>query len=104
MIGNIEYYIGIAAICLLSLAADYYVSRRLLRPRWGKGATAAYMYAHVALLVILSTLGTVAAHGRLQAHIPLLMWVMYAYFLMYLPKFCYTIISWIDYLKSLPER
>lgn len=100
MIGNIEYYIGIAAICLLSLAADYYVSRRLLRSRWGKGAMAAYMYAHVALLVILSALGTVAAHGRLQAHIPLLMWVMYAYFLMYLPKFCYTIISWIDYLKK----
>ena len=99
MMGSIEYCISIAVTGLLSLAADYYTARRLVRPRWGKGAMAAFMYAHIAILAILCTLGTLAAHGGLQAHIPILMWVMYAYFLMYLPKFCYAAISWIDFLR-----
>ena len=99
MMGSIEYCISIAVTGLLSLAADYYTARRLVRPRWGKSAMAAFMYAHIAILAILCTLGTLAAHGGLQAHIPILMWVMYAYFLMYLPKFCYAAISWIDFLR-----
>lgn len=99
MMDSIEYCISIAVTGLLSLAADYYTARRLVRPRWGKGAMAAFMYAHIAILAILCTLGTLAAHGGLQAHIPILMWVMYAYFLMYLPKFCYAAISWIDFLR-----
>lgn len=98
MIGSIAYYISIAIIGILSFASDYYVGRRLVRPRWGKGAMATYMYFHIALLAILVIIGSIAAHGGLQAHIPILMWVMYAYFLMYLPKFCYATISWIDYL------
>lgn len=99
MTGSIGYYISITIIGILSLAADYYVGRRLVRSRWGKGAMATYMYVHIALLVALCIIGSIAAHGGLQAHIPILMWVMYAYFLMYLPKFCYAAISWIDYLR-----
>lgn len=98
MIDSIAYYISIAIIGILSFASDYYVGRRLVRPRWGKGAMATYMYFHIALLAILVIIGSIAAHGGLQAHIPILMWVMYAYFLLYLPKFCYAAISWIDYL------
>lgn len=98
MIGSIAYYISIAIIGILSFASDYYVGRRLVRPRWGKGAMATYMYFHITLLAILVIIGSIAAHGGLQAHIPILMWVMYAYFLMYLPKFCYAAISWVDYL------
>lgn len=99
MTGSMEYYIEIAVLLILSLAGDYYVGRRIVLPRRGKGAFARYMYIHVALLATLSVIGTIAARGALQAHIPILMWVMYAYFLMYLPKLVYALVSWPDYLR-----
>lgn len=90
---------GIAFLLLAGLCCNFYIAHRLIRPRHGKRGTMMYMIAHAILLVTLTTIACVAAFGGLEDSIPTLVWVMYGFMLLYIPKLCFAFISWLDYLK-----
>lgn len=90
---------GIAIMLLLGLGCNFYVTHRLISPRYGQRGTRIYMLLHAIILLALTTIGAIATFGGLQESIPILVWVMYAFMLLYLPKVCYSMVSWIDYLK-----
>lgn len=93
------HLVGIISLLLTGLCCNFYVTHRIITPRYGKRGTMIYMLLHTALLITLTSIGCVAALGGLGDSIPTLVWVMYGFMLIYIPKICYTIISWIDYLR-----
>ncbi len=85
---------------LLALLADIYLFRRHLRhaPRWLKvfwwGLTAVVLVA-----VFLAVLFQVKFRGIIGINV--VMWAFYAFFLVYMPKWFYAILSLFDYLPRL---
>ena len=90
---------GIAILLLIGLCCNLYVTHRLITPRYGRRGKIIYLSVHAALLVTLTTIACIAALGGLEDSIPTLVWVMYGFMLLYIPKLCYTLLSWPDYLK-----
>ena len=93
------HLIGIAIIGAIGVLCNWYVSRRIIKPIYGKAGLRGYRIFHLALLLILGTLACIANFGGLNNSIALLVWVMYGFMLFYIPKLCYVIISSIDYLR-----
>ena len=90
---------GITLLLLIAILCNIYVVHRIVKPRYGKRGATIYMLAHTVAIVILATIGCIASLGGMEDSIPTLVWVMYGFMLLYIPKLCYTIISSLDYLK-----
>lgn len=90
---------GIVVLLLIALLCNIYVTRRIIKPRFGKRGATIYMLVHGAAIATLSVIGCIASLGGLEDSIPTLVWVMYGFMLLYVPKLCYTLISLLDYLK-----
>lgn len=93
------HLVGIITILLSALFCNFYVTHRLITPRHGRRGTLLYMLIHSIILISLSIIGSIAALGGLENSIPILVWVMYGFMILYIPKICYTLVSWLDYLK-----
>lgn len=91
---------GICIILLIGVSCDFYIAHRLVAPRYNKRGTAIYMLLHTIVLITLTITGCIATFGGLEECIPMLVWVMYGFMLMYIPKLTYSIVSCIDYLKK----
>lgn len=96
----LEHFILIALLGIISILSDFYAASRIVKPRYGKRGVRLYMCLHVLLLTVLAGVAVCAVHGSIRAHLSALMWVVYAYFLAYLPKLFYALISWVDYLRK----
>ena len=90
---------GIALLLLIAILCNIYVVHRIIKPRLGKRGATIYILAHSVAIATLSIIGCVASLGGLEDSIPTLVWVMYGFMLLYIPKLCYTLVSCIDYLK-----
>ena len=90
---------GIAILLLCALSCNFYVIHRLIKPHWGKRGAMIYLILHSIAIATLTAIGCIASLGELEDSIPTLVWVMYGFMLLYVPKLCYTLVSWIDYLK-----
>ncbi|MBO7292086.1 MAG: hypothetical protein J6U55_05850, partial [Bacteroidaceae bacterium] len=90
---------GIAILLLCALSCNFYVIHRLIKPHWGKRGAMIYLILHSIAIATLTAIGCIASLGGLEDSIPTLVWVMYGFMLLYVPKLCYTLVSWIDYLK-----
>lgn len=93
------HLISIAVIGIIGFVCNLYVSHRLIKPRYGNRGVKMYMTIHVVLLLILATIACIANFGGFRSSIATLVWVMYGFMLMYLPKLCYTVVSLLDYLR-----
>ena len=90
---------GIVVLLLIALLCNIYVTRRIIKPRFGKRGATIYMLVHGVAVATLSVIGCIASLGGLEDSIPTLVWVMYGFMLLYVPKLCYTLVSLLDYLK-----
>ncbi len=90
---------GIVTLLFCAILCNIYVVHRLINPRFGKRGTIIYMTIHTLSIVTLTAIGCIATFGGLEDSIPTLVWVMYGFMLLYIPKLCYTLISIIDYIK-----
>ena len=90
---------GIVVLLLIALLCNIYVTRRIIKPRFGKRGATIYMLVHGVAIATLSVIGCIASLGGLEDSIPTLVWVMYGFMLLYVPKLCYTLASLLDYLK-----
>ncbi len=90
---------GIAILLLCALSCNLYIIHRLIKPLYGKRGATIYLAIHTIAILALSTIGCIASLGGLEDSIPTLVWVMYGFMLLYIPKLCYCLVSWIDYLK-----
>lgn len=90
---------GIAILLLCALSCNFYIIHRLIKPRFGKRGARIYLTLHTIVILALTTIGCIASLGGLEDSIPTLVWVMYGFMLLYVPKLCYCLVSWLDYLK-----
>lgn len=93
------HLIGIASIGIVGAVCNLYVAHRLIEPQFGKRGVRRYLTIHFIALLILGALACIANFGGLNSAIATLVWVMYGFMLLYMPKVCYTIVSSIDYLR-----
>lgn len=93
------HLIGITSIGIIGVLCNWYVARRLIQPRYGKRGVKGYLTIHLITLLILGVLACIANFGGLNSSIATLVWVMYGFMLLYMPKLCYTVVSCIDYLR-----
>lgn len=88
---------------LLALSADFYIFRRNFRHKskwikilwWGLSLV-------TLLLVCIGVTGLFAFPGKLDINIS--MWIFYIFFLVYMPKWFYSIFSLFDYVPRLWKR
>ena len=88
---------------LLALSADFYIFRRYFRHKskwikilwWGLSLV-------TLLLVCIGVTGLFAFPGKLDINIS--MWIFYIFFLVYMPKWFYSIFSLFDYVPRLWKR
>ena len=90
---------GILVILLIAICCDLYVAYRIISPRYGNKGNKIYKIIHSITLITLTIVGCIAALGGLVDSIAILVWVMYGFMLIYIPKIVYTITSWFDYLR-----
>lgn len=90
---------GIVILLLCALLCNIYVVHRIIKPRYGKRGATIYMTVHGIAIASLSVIGCIASLGGLEDSIPTLVWVMYGFMILYIPKLCYTLISLLDYIK-----
>lgn len=90
---------GIAVLFMLGLGSDFYIASRLIAPKLQRKGSVIYMAVHAFLLLVLTAIGCIATFGGMQESIPVLVWVMFAFMLMYIPKLCYVAFSWVDLLR-----
>ncbi|MBP3670830.1 MAG: metallophosphoesterase [Bacteroidaceae bacterium] len=94
------HLISIASMLLAGLGCNFYIAQRLFVPRYGKRGAMIYMISHAIILLILTAIGCTASMGGLADSIATLVWVMYGFMLLYIPRLTYTIVSWVDFLKT----
>ena len=90
---------GIVILLLCAILCNLYVVHRIIKPRYGKRGATIYMSIHAIAIASLSVIGCIASLGGLEDSIPTLVWVMYGFMILYIPKLCYTLISSLDYIK-----
>lgn len=100
---NMRLPLLLISLPLLALLADFYIYRRNLReqPRWQK----ILWWVLSALILLIVGVCIIAQFGfRAGWDINVTMWVFYTFFLIYMPKWFYTLISLFDYLPLLWKR
>lgn len=93
------FFLLIGLLDIISLSSDYYIASRLVKPRYGKRGVAVHMSLHLLLLSVFTGIAAGFVCGKTLIDLPTLMWMLFAYFLIYSPKFLYALISWTDYLR-----
>ena len=88
---------------LLALSADFYIFRRYFRhkSKWIKILWWSLSLVTL-LLVCIGVTGLFAFPGKLDINIS--MWIFYIFFLVYMPKWFYSIFSLFDYVPRLWKR
>ncbi len=93
-------HLTILLVPLLALLSDYYIYRRNLQEQPRPIKIAWWGVSAVTLAVILSTIIVQFSHPG-KADINLVMWALYFFFIVYVPKWFYTLVSLWDYLPRL---
>lgn len=98
------HLIGILAMTCIGVACDIYVARRIIQPLYKEKGVKVYLITHYLLLAILATLAIIASLGGLQSLIAALVWVMYSFMLIYIPKVLYVIMACTDHIGRKPRK
>ncbi len=93
-------HLTILFIPLLALLADYYIYRRNLRvrPRWMK---LAWWTSSALTIIFVFSILLIQFLDKAETNIHTVMWTLFAFFLIYVPKWSYTVVSLLDYLPRL---
>ncbi len=92
------HLIGIAVILIIGVICNIYVVNRIIYPRYGAKGRKGYLIVHFSLIALLTTIAVIASLGGLHDSIATLVWVMYGFMLLYIPKVTYTLIASLDHI------
>lgn len=93
------HFIAIVAIGVVAALCKWYMAHRFILPRYGKKGVKVYLIIHFIILILLGLLAGITNIGGFSAAIAVLVWVAFGFLFLYMPLFCYVIISSIDYLQ-----
>ncbi|MFG6381453.1 MAG: metallophosphoesterase [Muribaculum sp.] len=94
----------VIVIAAINVAVDIYIWRRLTavcRRRW---PGVVYAWSSLLLLVYIITVACLPRRGGSDGMLIVIMWMLYAYVTVYLPKYIYCIFSLFDYLPLVFRR
>lgn len=83
----------VLVILAISLAVDIFIYRRLRHDRAPRGICIGYVVVAVVALATLVTLAVMPKNTGSEAHLRAIMWVLYAYLSIYVPKIIYSLFA-----------
>jgi len=94
----------IIVIAALNVAVDIYIWRRLTAFCHRRWPGVVYAWSSLLLLVYMITVVCLPRNSGSDGMLVAIMWMLYAYVTVYLPKYVYCIFSFFDYLPRLWRR